>query len=60
MVDAVELSKCSYHIEFWKFTMQGALVLSNVLNEGVPNILQVTNSSTGIPQELQYLAIHCT
>ena len=52
---ALELSKCSYHIAYWKFTMQGAPILTNVSSE-VPNI-QVTNSSTGsTPQQLQYLS----
>jgi hypothetical protein len=51
---ALELSTCSYHIALWKYTMQGAPVLSNVSNEE-PNI-QVTNSSTGFSQDLQYLS----
>ena len=50
---ALELSKCSYHVSFWKFSIQGAPVLSNVSKE-IP-LLQVLHPQSGRTQTLQYL-----
>jgi hypothetical protein len=50
---ALELTKCSYHVLFWKFSIKGAPVLSNINSEILP--LQVTDSSTAEPQTLKYL-----
>lgn len=56
---ALELSKCSYHIAFWKFSIQGAPVLSNIRQEITP--LQVPDPYTGTWQTLEYLppSDHC-
>ena len=51
---ALELSKCSYHIVFWKFSMQGAPVLTNMSSEVPP--IKVTDTYTGNLQELQHLS----
>ena len=50
---ALELSKCSYHVAFWKFSIQGAPVLSNISHEITP--LQILDSHTGNAQTLEYL-----
>ena len=50
---ALELSKCSYHILFWKFSLQGAPVLTNLKRE-LPS-LQVNDPHTDTPYELEYL-----
>ena len=51
---ALELSKCSYHIVFWKFSLQGAPVLTNMSSE-VP-LIEVTDPYTNARQPLQYLS----
>ena len=51
---ALELSKCSYHVMYWKFSPQGAPVLANV-SEEVPKI-KVRDPYTVTLQELEYLS----
>ena len=50
---ALKLSKCSYHVLFWKFSLQGAPVLSNIQSEISP--LQVLDPLTGRTQTLDFL-----
>ena len=50
---ALELSKCSYHVVFWKFSIQGAPVLTNMKNE-IPS-LTVLDPYTEQPCDLEYL-----
>ncbi|KAI2502417.1 hypothetical protein MHU86_12074 [Fragilaria crotonensis] len=50
---ALELSKCSYHVMYWKFSMQGAPVLSNIKSEIPP--LQVSDPLTDNIQVLEFL-----
>jgi hypothetical protein len=50
---ALELSKCSYHVMYWKFSVQGAPVLSNVQSEIPP--LQVTNPLTDNIHVMEFL-----
>ena len=51
---ALELSKCSYHIVFWKFSMQGAPILTNTSSEVQP--IEVMDPYTNSCQPLQYLS----
>ena len=51
---ALELSKCSYHIVYWKFSKQGALVLTNLPDE-VPS-LEVPDPHTNVHHQLEYLS----
>jgi hypothetical protein len=50
---ALKLSKCLYHVLFWKFSLQGAPVLSNIQSEISP--LQVLDPLTGRTQTLDFL-----
>ena len=50
---ALELLKCSYHVLFWKFSLQGAPVLTNMKRE-LPQ-LTVSNPYTKATCELEYL-----
>ena len=50
---ALELTKCSYHILFWKFSIQGAPVLTNPKSE-VP-AMTVTDPHTNTTCELEYV-----
>jgi hypothetical protein len=53
---ALELTKCSYHVAFWKFSIQGAPVLSNVGTEIPPACIRSPHweySSTGYISHLQ-------
>ncbi|KAI2491874.1 hypothetical protein MHU86_22670 [Fragilaria crotonensis] len=50
---ALELTKCSYHVAFWKFSSQGAPVLSNISREIPP--LHILDPFTGQEQVLEYL-----
>ena len=50
---ALELSKCSYHVVFWRFSAQGAPVLMNMKSE-LPSITVVDPLSQQA-QELEYL-----
>ena len=50
---ALEISKCSYHVLYWKFSCQGAPVLVNVDSETQP--VQVPAASSGNIQTLEYL-----
>ena len=49
----LELSKCSYHVVFWKFSAQGAPVLMNMRSELSPLIIRDPHSSQD--QTLEYL-----
>jgi hypothetical protein len=49
---ALEISKCSYHVLYWKFSCQGAPVLVNVDSETQP--VQVTVASSGNIHPLEY------
>ena len=51
---ALELSKCSYHVVFWKFSKQGAPVLTNMSDE-IPTI-EVVDPHTNISHPLEYLS----
>ncbi len=51
---SLELSKCSYHVANWQFSMRGAPVLGSVKSR-VPAI-SVTNLITGDSQTLEYLS----
>ena len=51
---SLELSKCSYHIANWQFSMQGAPVLGSVKSR-VPAI-SVTDPITGDSHTLEYLS----
>ena len=50
---ALELAKCSYHILFWKFSIQGAPVLTHLKNDVPP--MEVTDPHTNTTCELEYL-----
>ena len=50
---ALELSKCSYHVVVWKFSLQGAPILVNMKSE-LPTI-SVNDPHTGQEQVLEYL-----
>jgi hypothetical protein len=50
---ALEISKCSYHVMYWKFSIPGAPVLSNIKSEIPP--LQVTDPLTDNIQVLEFL-----
>jgi exonuclease III len=50
---ALELSKCSYHVVFWRFSVQGAPVLMNMKAELPP--ITVVDPTSLQPQELEYL-----
>jgi hypothetical protein len=50
---ALELAKSSYHILFWKFSIQGAPVLTNLKDE-VP-AMTVTDPHADTTYELEYL-----
>jgi hypothetical protein len=50
---ALELKKCSYHVMYWKFSMQGAPVLTN-MNKEIPQ-LTVQDPYTNQPCDLEYL-----
>ena len=51
---SLELSKCSYHVANWQFSMRGAPVLGSVKSR-VPAI-SVTNPITGDSETLEYLS----
>ena len=50
---ALELSKCSYHVLYWKFSAQGAPVLSNIKSE-IPE-LEVLDPISATTYTLEYL-----
>jgi exonuclease III len=50
---ALELSKCSYHVLYWKFSSQGAPVLCNIQSE-IP-ALEVPDPITNTSETLEYL-----
>jgi hypothetical protein len=50
---ALELLKCSYHVLFWKFSLQGASVLTNLKRESP--LLTVRDPYTNATCELEYL-----
>jgi exonuclease III len=50
---ALELSKCSYHVMYWKFSAQGAPVLTNMKAELPP--ISVSDPHTQQEQVLEYL-----
>jgi hypothetical protein len=50
---APELSKCSYHVLYWKFSIQGAPVLSNMKSEIEP--LSAVDLHTEEVCELEYI-----
>jgi hypothetical protein len=50
---ALELSKCSYHVMYWKFSIQGAPVLSNIQSEITP--LQVPDVLNDTLHTLEFL-----
>jgi hypothetical protein len=50
---ALELSKCSYHVLYWKFSAQGAPVLCNLKSE-IP-ALEVFDPITKTTKTLEYL-----
>lgn len=50
---ALELSKCSYHVMSWKFSIQGAPVLSNIKSELPP--LEVFDPLSNTTQLLEFL-----
>ena len=50
---SLELSKCSYHVVNWQFSISGAPVLSSVKSR-IPSI-SVTDPFTGETQDLEYL-----
>ncbi len=50
---ALELSKCSYHVLYWKFLAQGAPVLSNIKSE-IPE-LEVLDPISATTYTLEYL-----
>jgi hypothetical protein len=50
---ALELSKCSYHVLYWKFSAQGAPVLSNIRSEISP--MQIPDPLTDTVHTLEYL-----
>ena len=51
---ALELSKCSYHVVCWRFSKQGAPVLTNMSAE-TPTI-EVVDPHTNISQPMEYLS----
>jgi hypothetical protein len=51
---ALELSKCSYHVVFWKFSKQGAPVLTNMSDEIPP--IEVVDPHTNISHLMEYLS----
>ena len=53
---ALELSKCSFHLLHWRFSMQGAPVLANCPSEY--RSIQVTDPHTSITQTLEHLTPH--
>ena len=56
---ALELSKCSYHVVFWRFSAQGAPVLMNMKDELPP--IAVVDPTTHHTQVMEYLhpyAVH--
>ena len=53
---ALELSKCSFHLLHWRFSMQGAPVLANCPSEC--RSIKVTDPHTSITQTLEYLTPH--
>jgi hypothetical protein len=53
---ALELSKCSYHMLVWKFSRQGAPVLTNC--EPALRNLPVQDPITGLEHSMGYLAPH--
>jgi hypothetical protein len=50
---ALELSKCSYRVVYWKFSVQGAPVLMNMRTELTPLTIRHPNSNQD--QTLEYL-----
>jgi hypothetical protein len=52
---ALELSKCSYHILYWKISLQGAPVLFNIKSE-IP-ALEVPDPITNTSETLEYLLL---
>jgi exonuclease III len=50
---ALELSKCSYHVMAWKFSIQGAPVLSNIKSELPP--LEVSDPLSDTIHSLEFL-----
>ena len=53
---ALELPKCSYHLLYWRFSIQGAPVLANCPHEY--RSIEVTDPHSSTPQVLEYLTPH--